>query len=170
MREAAQVAKVIKQELKKHWPTVKFSAKSEYYAGGNSVHVSWNYGPTSRQVAQIIDKYQHGHFDGMTDMYEYRATTTPVSAKYVFGQRSIPYEIHEQINADLAALLGVPYTGPNTRRDGRYISDLVNEILSAYELPADGYKGMEATGKLGAGHLYEFYKPVGGKFADPYGR
>lgn len=83
-------AKNIRIELKYAFSGVKFSVRSESYAGGNSIDVSWTDGPNVKQVEKITGKYQGGHFDGMTDCYEYeRSPWTEVfgEAKYIFCQR-----------------------------------------------------------------------------------
>jgi len=91
-------AKEIKRELNKRWPTVRFSVKSSHFAGGNSIGVSWNMGPTTDSVRAIADKYQEGHFDGMTDCYNYDSTLVAGEngeikalggAKYVQCQRDL---------------------------------------------------------------------------------
>ena len=96
---AALCAKRIRSELAKAFPAIKFSVTSKSYSGGDSVHVSWTDGPTSEQVDRIAGKYEAGHFDGMTDMYEYcdrvqevtasgKIETRP-DAKYVMTNRHI---------------------------------------------------------------------------------
>lgn len=84
--EAAQVAALIKEELRKEWPSTKFSVRSEYFANGNAVRVSYTLtedGPTLRQVERVTNKYQSGWFDGMTDMYNYDPDKTGPTAKYI---------------------------------------------------------------------------------------
>ena len=70
MSPHALAAKAIRSELKKAYPTTKFSVTSQSYSGGNSVHVEWIDGPTSFEVGEIAYKYQYGHFNGMEDSYE----------------------------------------------------------------------------------------------------
>ena len=82
--------KNMRTELKVAFPGVKFSIKSERYSGGDSVRVQWTDGPKNSAVMGIVKKYQDGHFDGMTDYYEY--SNDPFTdffggAKYVFAQR-----------------------------------------------------------------------------------
>lgn len=80
-------AQTIKAELKQRWPTVKFSVRSKTSTHGTtSVVVRWTQGPPNTQVYNIIDKYQHGYFDGETDSYVYRKASTPVSVRYVLAQ------------------------------------------------------------------------------------
>lgn len=80
----AAAAKAIRAELKAAFPTVKFSVKSESFAGGDAVDISWIDGPTRKEVEAITGKYQYGSFDGMQDLYEYtnRRQDIPQS-KYV---------------------------------------------------------------------------------------
>lgn len=75
-------------ELKKEWPKIKFSVKSDY----SRVNVSWTDGPTEAQVKNIIDKYQGGHFNGMEDIYEHSTDAFNDvfgSVNYVFTNRDI---------------------------------------------------------------------------------
>jgi hypothetical protein len=64
-------SKTIKKELKEAFPTVKFSVRSETYAGGSSIHISYDDGPTTKDVEAITKKYQSTSFDGMIDMTYY---------------------------------------------------------------------------------------------------
>lgn len=83
-------AKNIRIELRAAFPSVKFSVRSERFAGGNSINVFWTDGPTSDQVDAIIGKYQAGSFDGMQDLYIYERSdfrTKHGEAKYVFPHR-----------------------------------------------------------------------------------
>jgi hypothetical protein len=70
MTDQAKAAKAIKQELKKAFPKVKFSVKSESFSMGDAVRVNWEDGPTSDRVNAITAKYQYGTFNGMEDIYE----------------------------------------------------------------------------------------------------
>lgn len=64
-------ARNIRTELKRSFPSVKFNVRTEKYAGGNSVNISWTDGPNWQQVEEITNKYAGGHFNGMDDSYEY---------------------------------------------------------------------------------------------------
>ena len=84
-------AKNLRVELKRAFPSVAFGVRTSKYSGGNSVTVSWIDGPNREQVEKIANKYAGGHFDGMTDSYEYkRSPWTEVfgEARYVFCERS----------------------------------------------------------------------------------
>jgi hypothetical protein len=85
---AARAAQAIKVELKAKFPGIKFSAMSDNFAGGDSVHISYTDGPKLADVEAITNKYQSGHFDGMQDLYEYDNVDKGIpQAKYVTATR-----------------------------------------------------------------------------------
>lgn len=86
----AAAAKEIRKVLKEKFPMVKFWVKSECYSGGDSVSVKWIDGPIYDDVKAIVEDYQEGHFDGMTDMYDdsNRRADIP-QVKYVLVSREI---------------------------------------------------------------------------------
>lgn len=173
----AQAAKSMKAELTAKWPHVKFSAKSEQYSMGNNVNVRWAYGPTTKQVKAITDKYQEGDFDGMVDMYEHRKgrEQTKGSAKYVFENRDYTEPLFTQIARDYAVLLGAPLpdgTPPWNHRipiNGQipngyeWLATLTNQLLAVFEFPAGWtYQGIKRVEGVTAGHGWDdFYEIVG---------
>jgi conjugative element/phage-associated large polyvalent protein len=89
-----KAAKLIRQELKKDFPKTKFSVTSNAYSMGNSIRISWINGPTTDYVNSITKKYQYGHFDGMTDCYEYSNTRKDIpQAKFVQTSREITNDV-----------------------------------------------------------------------------
>jgi glyceraldehyde-3-phosphate dehydrogenase/erythrose-4-phosphate dehydrogenase len=88
LTEAAKAAKMIRQELKKAFPSTKFSVTSSNYSMGDSVRIDWTDGVTTDQVNAIVRKYQYGSFDGMTDSYNYTNSRNDIpQAKYVQTHR-----------------------------------------------------------------------------------
>jgi len=71
LTSAALCAKEIRKILKENFPSIKFSVKSSNFSMGDSVNVGWTDGPASKSVEKLINHFQYGHFDGMTDMYEH---------------------------------------------------------------------------------------------------
>ena len=68
----AEVAKNIRKDLKQHFPNVKFSVTSAAYAGGTSVYINYSDNNLkAEEVNKIVDKYEAGWFDGMSDCYMY---------------------------------------------------------------------------------------------------
>lgn len=83
-----EAAKNLRKDLKKHFPGVKFSVRSDY----SSVNVTWVDGPTRAMVEEIANRYQCGSFNGMEDIYEYSNspfTTLFGGAQYVFCSRTL---------------------------------------------------------------------------------
>ena len=64
----ADTAKLVRAALKKAFPGVKFSVRSDTYAGGASIRVRWTDGPTTKAVEEVAKVYEGGGFDGMIDM------------------------------------------------------------------------------------------------------
>jgi conjugative element/phage-associated large polyvalent protein len=69
--DTADVAKLIRVELKKTFPATKFSVNSKRYAGGSSIRVSWTDGPTKKRVEDVIGHFHGASFDGMIDLKSY---------------------------------------------------------------------------------------------------
>lgn len=69
--EYALAAQEIRKELKSAFPGIKFSVKSSSASMTSSVDIRWTDGPIAKEVEKITGKYQYGHYDGMTDCYEY---------------------------------------------------------------------------------------------------
>lgn len=104
MTTAAWVSKIIKNELKAKFPTTKFSVHSQNYSGGDSVRVSYYRGsnaPTCKDVEAITNKFQAGHFDGMTDCYEYSNKTEGPTVRYVFVNEEYPKAVTDAVKARL---------------------------------------------------------------------
>ncbi len=68
----------IRLMLKKHYPGVKFSVRSDY----NCARIRWIDGPCVKNVDQLLAPFKSGSFDSMNDMYEF--TRSPF--KKVFGE------------------------------------------------------------------------------------
>lgn len=64
---AADTAKLIRAQLKKHFPTCKFWVRSQTYAGGASIDIDWVDGATTEQVDKIVKPFSGAGFDGMND-------------------------------------------------------------------------------------------------------
>lgn len=97
-------AKNIRIELKRAFPDVKFSVKSDSYSGGNSIDIYWTDGPATEQVTKITNKYEQGSFDGMTDCYNYEENLFSDvfgGSKYVMEQRRCSDEAYNKTAIEL---------------------------------------------------------------------
>ena len=65
--DAAELAAIVRRDLKAAFPGVTFRVRSSKYSMGSSVNVSWQDGPTAAAVNAVIDRYKAQGFDGMTD-------------------------------------------------------------------------------------------------------
>lgn len=64
-------AKLVREALKKAYPSVKFSVRSSSYAGGTSIDVSWKDGPREKDVEKVAKAFEGATFDGMIDLKSY---------------------------------------------------------------------------------------------------
>ena len=123
----ALAAKAIRVELKKLFPTVKFSVTSQTYSMGDSVRIDWTDGVTTDQVNVIVRKYQYGSFDGMTDSYNYTNNRNDIpQAKYVQCQRSYSDAAQEELLEEVRNA----YQGFNEITD---IDQSSKELFDAYD-------------------------------------
>lgn len=86
MSGSAKCAMAIKAEFETVFKGLKIRAHSSNFANGNSVTISANFKCQADldRAHTLASKYQYGHFDGMTDMYEYSNPRSDVpQAKFV---------------------------------------------------------------------------------------
>ena len=107
---AALTASAIKNELKEYFPKVRFSVRSH---GCNCVRVSWTDFATAASIEHIVGKYEMGHFDGMTDSYEYTNRRDDIpQVQYVFTEQHISPEYARLLLARIKSI--TPYILPLT--------------------------------------------------------
>lgn len=63
-----ETAKLIRIALKRAFPGVKFSIRSNRYSGGSSIDVRWTDGPIVSGVRAVTGNYTGGGFDGSIDL------------------------------------------------------------------------------------------------------
>lgn len=94
----AQAAAAIRKELKEAFPNVKFRVRSSSASMMTSVHIEWVDGPTDKAVAEVVDKYEYGHFNPMEDLYEVSNGRDDIpQVKYIQIRRKMSDELYEQI-------------------------------------------------------------------------
>jgi hypothetical protein len=153
----AAASAAIKEELTKAFPGIKFSCKSESFSMGDAARIEWTDGPSPKDVEAITGKYQAGHFDGMTDMYEYsnRDSNLP-QVKYVTERRNITEEFKKLVTDQLVELMGDTSAHHYEERP----EGIAYQLFSATSLPAGAIvTGVERSG-ITCGRLVEFYKIV----------
>ena len=103
----ASVAKTIRRELKEKFPSIKFSVRSESFAGGNSVDIYYTNGVPADEVRKLVNKYESGHFNGMTDCYNYHNNRDYPTVKFITVGRKITDDIREKTKIDIAKRYGI---------------------------------------------------------------
>ncbi len=145
LSSAAQAAAAIREELKQ-FAGVKFTVKSENFAGGNSVHIGWTDGPTSEMVNDIIKKYQYGHFNGMEDIYENTNSRNDIpQAKYVSGQRDRSPETEAQILEDIKKEYSAEYL---TELRDHELQNMIYRKFNEMDLSTPSTKTEATPGKV----------------------
>jgi predicted DNA-binding WGR domain protein/predicted RNA methylase len=94
-------AKLIREALKEKFPDCKFSVRSKSYSGGSSIDVSWEDGPTAKEVEAIVDPFQGASFDGQQDLKtyhtsHYKGEEVSWGADYVFCHRNYSKQAYEK--------------------------------------------------------------------------
>jgi hypothetical protein len=157
------VAKNIRIELKRLFPGVKFSVKSDY----NSVSVSWTDGPADSQVRPIVKRHESGTFDSMTDCAGWDDENT---FGQVFGEcrftnytREFSDDSLELIARDCCKFYSVEFDSMNQYVHGDSLWTIARTIASGYTIP-DGHKivgAIRTSKKSGAISAYdEFFEVV----------
>lgn len=116
----ADTAKLVRKALKSSFPGVKFSVRSDTYAGGASIHVAWVDGPTTADVKTVTNRFQGADFDGMQDLKTYREATllgdengnlraVRFGANFIFGERSYSPEVYRTAAETVAQRFGADF-------------------------------------------------------------
>lgn len=147
----AAAAAAIKQELKAIG--VKASVRSSRYSGGNSVYVTVYNQPAAqlKQIDAICKKYKAGHFDGMTDSYEFNHIDDGLpKAMYV----SIDHERSDAFNQTLLDKVNARYglnvslddykNGARIEYNSHYACNSINEEIYRLSTGAIDYDADDA--------------------------
>lgn len=102
-------AKNVRKELKRRFKGIKFSVRSSY----SSISVRWTDGPTYEEVYAVIGKYKIGHYNGMSDIYEYNES----AFASLFG--------------------GCEYVSANREFSDRAVSEVIDGIYAKFATPEE---------------------------------
>lgn len=145
----------IRKELKRVFPTVKFSVRKAHYG---SVDVSWLDGPRTKEVDKIVSKYRSGHFNGMEDIYETHSTSFNAvfgGAKYAFCQRSISVARFKEAASHIAVECGLPVLVVQDAGDHGYVERSgVGEQVIRYSIHLDFETGAPTLCRDEQGECY----------------
>ena len=110
--DAADAAKIIRKTLKAAFPGVTFAVRTSKYAGGSSVDVDWENGPTVAQVDTLVQRFAGATFNGMIDLKEYVRDSlvdgiqVSWGCDFVMTHREFSDDIREELRANLRATIG----------------------------------------------------------------
>lgn len=141
---AKEVAKNIRADLKKAWPAVKFSVRCERGGWSSSVRVSWTDGPTVAEVDALVNRYEGGRFNGMTDCYEHNAS--PFNevfgyVDYLFTSRDRSPALDTLAKAVILQETGVAVTGDeNQLIEGEFALTLMHRACYRIGITHTGYQ------------------------------
>lgn len=105
----AAAAKQIRDNLKERG--IKASVRASSYAGGSSVDVylKQDMMPDTRQEIEVFCKrFQFGHFDGMTDCYNYSNVNDDLpQVQFVFVNGMFSAELRAEAKKYIGAIIGI---------------------------------------------------------------
>jgi hypothetical protein len=99
-------AKLIRTALKGAFPGSKFAVRSSKYAGGSSIDVHWENGPTTKQVEAVVGHFHGSDFDGMVDLKS-RMPGRPYQNDYIFCSRELSEEVKKSERELVAKEYGI---------------------------------------------------------------
>ena len=140
----SQAAALIRKELKRNNIPAKVSSKS--YSMGDSVRVLLTENPlpaTVKKVEEFTAKFQYGHFDGMTDMYEISNNNDDLpQAKHVFVNTEYSDEFKQLVWDYVRNRMHGGDDAPESYQEacnynlqGEWGSSWVHRVLSGIEFP-----------------------------------
>lgn len=150
LTQAAQAAKAIKSELKTAFPDINFSVKSDNYSMGDAVRISYTDGVPAKDVEAIVNKYQYGNFDSMTDMYENTNSRTDLpQAKYVQVSREMSEAAKDELLDFVQKHYGCDHLGYLDYFESmrEYVYTLVRRVfvIKYYSVPANAVYKIEIS-------------------------
>lgn len=132
------VAKIVKNILKKKLPNTKFSVKTSFYSGGSSIDVFWTNGANKKTVEKLVGHFHGAEFDGMQDLKYYNER--PYSNDFIHFHREISESILFREAKKLAEEFGHKTKGKNLGDllniwlDTRWLSDALHMELREKDL------------------------------------
>jgi hypothetical protein len=105
---AVEIAKRIREELKKHFPKTKFSVRVSSYTGGSSIIVKWIDGVSEDQVKKVINKFRGADFDFVSDAKT--SIDNRMLVDFILTERKISPELIVKISNIILKSFGIDKT------------------------------------------------------------
>jgi len=106
-----ELAKHLRQILKARFPRCRFSVRSNSYAGGSSIDISWTDGPTAGLVDSLVKGLEGSSFDGMIDLKSSRRVDLNgkrILTDFIFTRRELSAEFLKRVRD----AVGTHYNAP----------------------------------------------------------
>lgn len=108
----SDTAKLVRKALKANFPAIKFSVRSDTYAGGASIRVSWVDGPAAPAVERVTRFFSGSTFDSSIDLKSYVETEwegekVHFGADYVFCNRNMSREFVTAVTSQFCKRFGI---------------------------------------------------------------
>jgi hypothetical protein len=105
----ASAAKLIRAKLKEHGIKAKVRASSASMTSSVDITILQDLSPAAlEEVKSFCNRFQSGHFDGMTDSYEYSNSRDDIpQVKFVFISVEYSDEIKAKAKAYIADINGI---------------------------------------------------------------
>ena len=146
---AAETAKLIRAQLKKHFPTCKFYVNSKVYSGGASIDIDWIDGPTENEVKRITSAFNGAGFDGMVDYKTSHDAYLLPDGSAAFAKTEDNYYTTTHYTAPTPEAKQVHFGADYVFTSRSYSPEFVNRVLS----PICAEYGVEMP-ELYAGKMY----------------
>lgn len=149
------IATLIRSALKRTFPGTAFSVTTKTYSGGGSVDVSWEDGPTHKQVEEVVDRFETKGFDGMIDLAYYKSlwispdgSVSLARSEGTSGSNgSCPEVIGSSHSPD--AVLVENIAGCYVHANRRHSAEHMQRAIAAYRAENWGYlERLEAAGQF----------------------
>ncbi len=69
-----ETAKLVRKQLKAHFPGQKFSVRSDSYSMGAAIRIRYEDGPWLEDVNEVVKPFESSGFDGMIDLKYYKSS------------------------------------------------------------------------------------------------
>jgi hypothetical protein len=138
--DVAEAAKMLRPFLRKAFPGVKFSVRSDRYSMGASISIVWTDGPTEQQVTEIAHGFNGGRFEGMTDC-AYAADSWFCKTHGAMSAQTYGCDLAENngpTNSRCCADVELVHFGTTSVSTGRRLSDEFTAELRATVCKASG--------------------------------
>ena len=143
--EHARAGKMIRAELKKNGVAGKVRSRS------GAIYVTLTDNPLPATVAAVKDfaeGFQMGHFDGMTDCYEYSNRNADLpQVRFVFVNADYSDDFKQELWAMVRARHQSGDTAPELYSDGGYHHDLAREFTNILRGAGEDWVGFWKTQK-----------------------